>query len=385
MRIVADENIPLVETFFGSFGEIVRYPGRLIKPDDLKGADALLVRSVTTVDEALLAQSTVRFVGTCTIGTDHIDKNYCADAGITWASAPGCNARGVVDYVLSTVLTLAERTDTDPAEQVYGIVGVGEVGGRLWHVLKGLGWKVLVCDPLKADVLGGDHTPLDVLLARCDVISLHTPLIRHGEHATHGLMSAARIEGLKPGTWLINASRGEVVDGAALRARLQRDDDLQVALDVWESEPAIDPALALRCAIATPHIAGYSLEGKLRGTAQIYAAFCRFLGQPATLSLEDVMPRPWLSLRLAADTPLDVALRMTCRAVYDPRDDDAMFRNTLGLPAEERKRAFDRLRRDYRVRRELEGLKVELTGAHASGDVGLGELLSALGVHWRRE
>ena len=180
MLIVADENIPLLDAFFEGFGEIRRVPGRSIDRATVEQADVLLVRSVTNVNRALLEGSKVRFVGTCTIGTDHLDLDYFQQAGITWSSAPGCNARGVVDYVLGSLLTLAEIEGADLTQRTYGVVGAGEVGGRLVKVLQGLGWNVLVCDPPRQAAEGGDYVSLEQIIEQCDVISLHTPLKKHG-------------------------------------------------------------------------------------------------------------------------------------------------------------------------------------------------------------
>lgn len=363
MHIVADENIPLLDEFFAGFGEVRRAPGRAIDRALLGNAEVLLVRSVTQVDRALLEGSKVRFVGTCTIGTDHLDLEYFATAGIAWASAPGCNARGVVDYVLSSALVLAEQQGCALASRTYGVVGAGQVGGRLVEVLRGLGWRVLVCDPPRQEVEGGDFVDIEQILAECDVISLHTPLQRDGEHPTHHLLNAERLARLKPGCWLINASRGAVVDNAALALVLSRRPDLQAVLDVWEGEPLADVALAGLCRIATPHIAGYSLDGKLRGTAQVYQAFCKHQGTPPGVSLEALVPAPWLST-LGLDASADPAwvLATLCRAVYDPRRDDADFRRSLVGDATSRRAAFDALRKHYPVRREITGLKVELQG-----------------------
>ncbi|HBX54890.1 MAG TPA: 4-phosphoerythronate dehydrogenase, partial [Pseudomonas sp.] len=236
MRIVADENIPLLDEFFAGFGEICRLPGRAIDRAALSDAELLLVRSVTQVDRGLLDGSQVRFVGTCTIGTDHLDLDYLQHAGIGWASAPGCNARGVVDYVLGSLLLLAEEQGAALPARTYGVVGAGQVGGRLVEVLRGLGWSVRVCDPLRQAAEGGDFVSLEEVIAECDVISLHTPLERDGAHPSHHLFDAARLARLKPGAWLINASRGAVVDNAALREVLMRRADLRVVLDVWEGE-----------------------------------------------------------------------------------------------------------------------------------------------------
>jgi erythronate-4-phosphate dehydrogenase len=363
MLIVADENIPLLDAFFAGFGEIRRYAGRSIEREALQGADVLLVRSVTQVDRQLLEGSNVRFVGTCTIGTDHLDLAYLQEAGIQWSSAPGCNARGVVDYVLGSLLTLAEIEGVDLSHRRYGVVGAGQVGGRLVAVLKGLGWEVKVCDPLRQAAEGGDYVSLEEIIATCDAISLHTPLSKLGEHPTWHLLGREQLQQLLPGAWLVNAARGPVIDNAALREVLLQRDDLQAVLDVWEKEPAVDLELADLCVIGSPHIAGYSLDGRRRGTAQIYQAYCDFRGEPAQLTLADLLPKPGLA-KLTLDAGCDPAwaLAMICRAVYDPRRDDADFRRSLTDDAQQQRAAFDQLRKHYPPRREIEGLKVHIDG-----------------------
>ena len=376
MLIVADENIPLIEEFFASFGEIRRLPGRQITRADVHDADVLLVRSVTRVDRELLEGSAVKFVGTCTIGTDHLALDDFEHAGIQWASAPGCNARGVVDYVLGSLLTLADIEGADLAQRTYGVIGAGEVGGRLVRVLRDLGWKVQVCDPLRQAAEGADYVSLEQIIEQCDVISLHTPLSKSGDFATWHLLDEARLNRLKPGTWLINASRGPVVDNAALRNVLNAREDLQAVLDVWEGEPQVDVELADLCVLATPHIAGYSLDGKQRGTAQIYQALCAFLGQTPQVQLADLLPAPWLAkVELSANSDQAWALAMVCRGVYDPRRDDADFRRTLTGPVDQQKQAFDGLRKHYPVRGEIEGLTVHIEGHNPA----LTKMAAALG------
>ena len=377
MLIVADENIPLLDAFFEGFGEIRRVPGRSIDRATVAQADVLLVRSVTNVNRALLEGSNVRFVGTCTIGTDHLDLDYFKQASIQWSSAPGCNARGVVDYVLGSLQTLAEIEGVELGQRTYGVVGAGEVGGRLVKVLKGLGWNVLVCDPPRQITEDGDYVSLQQIIEQCDVISLHTPLTKSGNGSTWHLLDRQRLEQLKPGTWLINASRGAVVDNAALREVLLARDDLQAVLDVWEGEPEVDVDLADLCVLATPHIAGYSLDGKQRGTAQIYQAFCAHLGQEPSVQLSDLLPAPWLAeVHLNAATDPAWALATLCRSVYDPRRDDADFRRSLVGTVEEQRKAFDLLRKHYPLRREIDGLKVRINGESTA----LSAIVSALGA-----
>jgi erythronate-4-phosphate dehydrogenase len=377
MRIVADENIPLLDEFFAASGSITRLPGRAISATDVQAADVLLVRSVTQVDRALLAGSAVRFVGTCTIGTDHLDLDYFAEAGIHSASAPGCNARGVVDYILGSLLALAERTGAELKQRTYGVVGAGEVGGRLIKVMRALGWRVLVCDPPRAASEGGDYYSLEQLLSQCDVLSLHTPLTLEGPLATRHLLAAEQLQSLPKGAWLINASRGAVVDNAALYQLLLQRPDLQVVLDVWEGEPLVDVPLAGLCQIATPHIAGYSLDGKLRGTAQIYQAFCAWRQQAPTVELASLLPKPWLAaLELNAQCSPAWALGTLCRAVYDPRRDDADFRRSLQGDPAERRAAFDALRKHYPHRRETDALQVRVRAPSQA----LCEVVKALGA-----
>lgn len=352
-------------------------PGRSIDRATVAQADVLLVRSVTNVNRALLEGSNVRFVGTCTIGTDHLDLDYFKQAGIQWSSAPGCNARGVVDYVLGSLQTLAEIEGVELGQRTYGVVGAGEVGGRLVKVLKGLGWNVLVCDPPRQIAEDSDYVSLQQIIEQCDVISLHTPLTKSGNGSTWHLFDRQRLEQLRPGTWLINASRGAVVDNAALREVLLAREDLQAVLDVWEGEPEVDVDLADLCVLATPHIAGYSLDGKQRGTAQIYQAFCAHLGQEPSVQLSELLPAPWLAeVHLDAATDPAWALATLCRSVYDPRRDDADFRRSLVGTVEEQRKAFDLLRKHYPQRREIDGLKVRINGDSEM----LSQIVTALGA-----
>ncbi len=373
MRIVADENIPLLDAFFAEQGEIATHAGRAITREHLLQADALLVRSVTQVTPELLAGTPVRFVGTCTIGTDHLDLPGLKSAGVSVASAPGCNARGVVEYVLSCLLTLAERTGQPWRGRRVGIIGVGEVGGRLAATLGALGVDCLLCDPPRAERGEPGFVSLDTLLAQADVLSCHVPLLKQGAHATQHLLDATRLANLKPGTWLINSSRGPVIDNAALVALLPRRPDLQVALDVWEHEPQVNLALAAQCALASPHVAGYSLDGKLRGTEQIYRAFCAHFQVPAAHTLSELAPSAGLaSLTMDAQTPSDWTLSKALRLVYDVRDDDARFRAAMvGLIEGEEQIAqrFDQLRKHYPLRRECSHLGLlSAAGAPAPAD-----------------
>ncbi|APE31773.1 4-phosphoerythronate dehydrogenase [Halomonas aestuarii] len=373
MKIVVDANVPAAEACLGELGEVVRVPGREIEAATVRDADALVVRSITQVDASLIAEaraigSPLRFVGTCTIGTDHVDEQALADHGIGFSSAPGCNAEAVVDYVLASLSTLAERQGWRLAERRVGIVGVGNVGGRLLGRLTAMSIDCLACDPPRVEAesieaegpegLPGFHD-LDTLIDECDVLCLHTPLVREGPHATHHLLDAQRIAALAPGTVLLNAGRGDCVDGRALRQRLAGQGDLTAVLDVWEHEPAIDAALADLAEIATPHVAGYSLDGKLRGTHQIYRALAHHVGLPARLTMDDLAPPPPVA-RLVLDSGLspEEALRLCMRVVHDTRrDHDSLHREARrqGMA-----KGFDDCRARYPLRREFATLEIGL-------------------------
>jgi erythronate-4-phosphate dehydrogenase len=362
MKLVIDANIPAADACFGTFGTLTRVPGREISAAHLHDADALIVRSITQVNDKLLVDSPVRFIGTCTIGTDHIDQAALAQRDIAFASAPGCNAEAVVDYVLSSLLTLAERDGWLLSERTVGIVGVGNVGRRLQARLKAMGVATLACDPPRAGEEGqaGFH-PLDALIERCDVLCLHTPLTREGAHVTYQLLNAQRIDELAPGSVLLNAGRGDCVDGLALRSRLSGKGDINAILDVWEEEPNIDAGLRDLVSIATPHIAGHSLDGKLRGTWMIQQALARHCDQPSESTFADICPPPALaSLHLQQALPPEDALRLCMRAVYDVRrDHDALQRQTQHHGMH---KGFDDCRANYPLRREFATLNVQLSG-----------------------
>jgi erythronate-4-phosphate dehydrogenase len=353
LNILADENMPQAEAIFSRFGKVILKPGRDLSPKDLHDIDVLLVRSITQVNEALLASSPVKFVGTATIGTDHIDQQYLESKGIAFSNAPGCNADAVVEYVLSCLFLTAEWQGFDPKDRTYGIVGVGNVGGRLQRRLQALGYKVLVNDPPRASSEEG-FIPLHSLLKQADVICLHTPLTQEGEHPTEHLISDLELGMIQDHAIVLNAGRGPVIDNRALLDIGKKRPGLTFILDVWEHEPAVNAALAERCAIVSPHIAGYSFDGKIRGTFMLYQALCEYLDQPCEESLEAFLPQS----ELACVEQGDLSILELMEKVYDPRIDDYMLRHTLTLPEAEQKQAFDQLRKQYRARREFSALNV---------------------------
>ncbi|PRY66450.1 4-phosphoerythronate dehydrogenase [Vreelandella songnenensis] len=373
MKLIVDANIPAAERCFGEFGTLTRLPGREIGAEHVKDADALIVRSITQVNDTLLGESPVRFVGTCTIGTDHIDHAALARRNIAFASAPGCNAEAVVDYVLSSLLTLAERDGWSLLARTVGVVGAGNVGSRLLARLQALGVKTLACDPPRAEAQEKseqDFASLDELIERCDVLCLHTPLVTEGPHATYQLLDAQRISELAPGTVLLNAGRGDCIDEMALRGRLAGKGDISAVLDVWENEPGIDASLRDLVALATPHIAGHSLDGKLRGTWMIQQALAKHCGQEAPEAFADICPSPALaSLHLQKTLPVEDALRLCMRAVYDVRrDHDSLERQVHQQGV---RKGFDTCRADYPLRREFATLTVKLSGSAVELEVPL--------------
>ena len=371
MKILVDENMPYARELFSRLGEVRAVPGRPIPTDALTDADALMVRSVTKVNEALLGDKAIKFVGTATAGTDHVDQSWLAQAGIGFSAAPGCNAIAVVEYVFSALLMLAERDGFALADRTVGIVGVGNVGGRLQKRLEALGIKTLLCDPPRADNGDeGDFRSLDDLVAEADVITFHTPLYKEGQYKSLHLADETLIRSLKPGTILINACRGPVVDNAALLKCLEAGQALSVVLDVWEPEPDLNLALLDKVDLGTSHIAGYTLEGKARGTTQVFEAYSQFIGQPQEVALSTLLPAPEFG-RISLHGPLDQpTLKRLVHLVYDVRRDDAPLRKVAGIPGE-----FDKLRKNYLERREWSSLTVECDDADAA------ELLQKLGFN----
>lgn len=362
MRVVADENMPLVAECLAGH-EVVRLPGRRLCREDLRQADALLVRSVTRVDAALLEGTPVRFVGTATIGTDHLDLAALAGLGIQVASAPGCNARAVGEYVATVLASLAAGQGWDPAGRTLGVVGLGNTGRQVLALARVLGLRVLGCDP-HVTLPGVEAVTLPELLDRADIISLHVPLVRGGAHPTLHLIDAAALARLPDNAVLVNASRGEVLAGAALAAALASRPGLTAVLDVWEGEPRVDPGLLARVRYGSPHVAGYSQEGKWRGTAMVCAALCAHFGlapPPPLATLLAAMPAP-APLQPAAGTDRQRLAALLQQACPLPRDDAAL---RASLAEADPAAAFDALRRHYPARREFTAQRVALPAGDA--------------------
>ena len=324
---------------------------------DVADADILLVRSVTQVNEALLGGSKVKFVGTATIGEDHIDLDYLRSRGIGFRSAPGCNAQAVVDYVMSALSVLVDARGIGFRQLTVGIVGVGNVGFLLRQRLEEMGLTVKAADPFRSEDEVGELTTFDDVLS-CDVVTLHTPLESAGEYPTYHLMNAGTLAKMKPDACLINASRGAVVDNKALLAHLQANDDFSAIIDVWENEPELDRELLNWCTLGTPHIAGYSLDGKMRGTELVYHGACEFFGLPVRGKLAQFLPEPGIKrVDFSDQVPVHQALRTAIRAAYEIRVDDGVMRSAI-RHSKNLRESFDALRRDYPLRRDTPNLRV---------------------------
>lgn len=354
MIIYADDNMPLAREFFSGFGEVRLFNGRQVQANQLADADVLLVRSVTPVNASLLAcNQQLKFVGTATIGTDHLDHKYLQSRQIPFTNAPGCNAQSVVEYVLSCLFLHAEQQQCLLSALKVGVVGCGQIGRRLVNSLQTLGVTVLQCDPLRAEQDSHfAHVALDDLLTQVDVLSLHVPLVRSGEHATYHLLNEARLAQLPEHVALINACRGEVIDNQALLAKAQAGCRRPLFLDVWEHEPHIETALLPFCQIATAHIAGHSVEGKARGTEMLYQALCAQLKVPAVLQMADFLPAATVSQLQISGAVTLAEVPALCRLLYDVRRDDLMLRAQLAS------KGFDWLRKHYPARREFSALTV---------------------------
>lgn len=356
MRILADENIPLIDEFFADLGSIERRPGRQLCREDLQQTDVLLVRSVTQVNESLLAGTPVKFVATATIGTDHIDLDYLQRHNIGFASSPGCNAQAVVDYVLSCLSVLTDSRGQMFSDLTVAVVGIGNVGGLLRQRLEAMGVTVLAVDPFQNPEEVGELVSLQQAL-KADVVTLHTPLTTDGAHPTRHLISTAQLQQMQHNACLINTCRGDVVDGKALLQHLQQHEHFEAVLDVWENEPYLDLALMHRAMIATPHIAGYSLDGKMRGTEMIYHAVSEFLGLPVRCKLAQFLPEPGIKrINFSDRVPVHQAIRTAIRVAYEVRVDDGVMRSAMRR-SQDMRATFDQLRRDYPLRRDIPVLK----------------------------
>lgn len=339
MYVVIDEKIPFLKKALEEMGySVLAKPGVEICAADVKEAGALFVRTRTRCDASLLRGSKVRFIGTATIGYDHIDADYCAANGIEWASAAGCNSGAVLQYVQSAVYAWAREKGVELDGLAFGVVGVGEIGKKVAAWAREAGMKVLLNDPPRERREGGSgFVPLSRIARECDIITFHPTLSTEGGFPSHHLADSSFFASLEHCALLINASRGPVVDNEALKVALGTGRVANAVLDVWENEPKIDIELLNKVYIATPHIAGYSVEGKMNATRLVLKAFASFVGYGGELPLPRI-PAPCPNVVAARSLP-EALLR-----IYTPFADSCMLKAN---PA-----AFEELRNNYALRRE---------------------------------
>ena len=362
VKIIADENIPFVADCFSSIGEVETVPGREITPSLVSDADALVVRSITRGESNLLAGSKVRFVGTATIGFEHVDVAYLAQNDIGFASAPGSNANSVAEYIVAALLSVGQKKGIGIEGKSIGIVGVGNVGSRVERKARALGMEVYLNDPPLQRQTGDEkYLPIEGLFD-CDFVTLHTPLTFEGIDKTFHLADEKFFGSLKSGCIFINTARGAVTDTNAIKAAVKSGKLGGAILDVWEDEPNIDVELLRMVDLSTPHIAGYSLDGKIGGMIMIYEAACKhFLVEP-TRTIEDFLPETDVTeIEVDPDSGNEQEiLHKTVQQVYPINRDDFNTREIAMVAAEERGKFFDDLRKNYPQRREYQNTRVVL-------------------------
>ncbi len=359
MKIVIDDKIPFIRGVFEPYAEVEYLAGAKTRPEDVRDADAIITRTRTACGEALLKGSSVKIIASATIGFDHIDTAWVEAAGIDWTNSPGCNSWSVKQYISSVLVRLARKHSLDLSQITLGVVGVGNVGRKVAEAAQILGCKVLLNDPPRERREGsGSFVSLDEIGAKSDIITLHVPLTREGEDATWHLFDAARLAALRKDQILINSSRGPVVDNSALKDVLLAGGIKAAVLDVWETEPELDPALVRALDYSTPHIAGYSADGKANGTTMSVRAVAAKLGLPLTEWTAEGVPAPPQSLSFeieAGGKTLQEVLSEAILHTYDVEADSEALRSELS--------AFERLRGDYAIRREPRAFTVTLRGA----------------------
>jgi erythronate-4-phosphate dehydrogenase len=362
IKIIADANIPFAAECFSSIGKVEVVGGREITPDIVSDADVLLVRSITPVGPELLAGSKVRFVATATIGFDHIDVDFLQRNNIGFASAPGSNANSAAEYVIAGLLEIGRRYDLDLRDKSIGIIGVGNVGSRVERKCTALDMSVFLNDPpLQRQTGDAKYLPLKELFD-CDFVTLHTPLTFEGQDKTYHLADEGFFASLKKGCVFLNASRGGVVDSEALKAAIRSGRLRAVVLDVWENEPNVDAELLQMVDIGTPHIAGYSLDGKIVGMIMIYKSACEYFSVEPKFDVGDFLPEPAVP-ELKVDPNVgneQEVLRSAVQKVYRIAQDDERLRSILHKPAEIRGEFFDSLRKNYPIRKEFQNTRIVL-------------------------
>ena len=362
MKIVADNKIPFLKGVFEPFAEVVYLPGKETTAEVVKDADAIITRTRTACNEALLKGSSVKVIATATIGFDHIDTAWVEGAGIRWANAPGCNSWSVKQYIGSVLCALAQKHGLDFEGLTLGVVGVGNVGSKVAAAGRALGMRVLLNDPPRERAEGsGDFVSLETIIKESDIVTVHVPLTKSGQDATLHLFDSERLASMKPSQILINSSRGPVVDCKALKAALMKGGLKGAVRDVWEGEPDLDPELIDLLDITTPHIAGYSADGKANGTTMSVRTVATELGIDELKEWKaSGIPAPEQALEFAIDASGKTKQEVLSEAIfhaYDVRGDSGKLRANP--------QQFERLRGDYQIRREPSAFTIMLSGADA--------------------
>ena len=357
LSIVADRQILLAEETFSHFGMVELVDGRSIEQATVKNADVLLVRSVTRVDESLLKNSKVGFVGSATSGIDHIDTDYLKKSNISFAHAPGSNARSVAEYVLSSLFATAEYNNFDLTKKTVGIIGCGQVGSRVKRFLESLGVTCWLTDPPLAEQGSTEsYVGLERIL-EADIITVHVPLTTDGKYPTSKLVDKSFLDGLKSDAILINTSRGEVVDESALLSFKETNPESTLIFDVWCNEPEISISLLQQTFIGTPHIAGYSYDGKLKATKVLAQAL-----QTETNSMSAIAEV--LTSETAVIDTLEyndeTAVQLAVMQTYDVRSDAIALRELISMPSGDGAIYFDSLRKNYPIRREFTNRQINI-------------------------
>lgn len=352
MKIIADENMPNVEALFGGLGDITLVNGRSLSKEQLMDADVLLVRSVTKVNESLLDGTPVKYVGSATIGTDHVDTEYLSEKGIGFNSAPGCNADAVADYVFSSLSYLYFTKSVNWLEAKVGVVGQGNVGRCVASRFVELGCEVVAYDPLVDETVSGVTLTTLCEVMTCDVICLHAPLTHTGPYPSFDMINDEYVAHLSAGQTIISAGRGGVINETALIERFHAlGGALNLVLDVWHEEPHPNMQLAALCDIATPHIAGYSKQGREKGTWFIYQSVCSFFDIPLKSSFSEAVSQGSIcEIKMNSDLGKEEALNRAIQCCFDVARDSARFKYVMSSGED---KGFDWLRKNYVERDEF--------------------------------
>lgn len=358
MNIIADKNIPYLKGIAEQYGNVTYLDGAAFTHTAIKKADTLIVRTVTHFGEAILKNTNVKLICSATIGYDHIDTDYCDTHGITWRNAPGSNSSSVQQYIVSSLITIARKKGFDLKDKTIGIVGIGNVGKKVARACQILGMKVLLNDPPRQQLEGSSNfVDLDTILKEADIITFHTPLIKEGEYKTFHLADQGFFTVLQKNPVIINSARGGIIDTSAIKKALKENRISGAIIDCWENEPQIDLEYMNLVDIATPHIAGYSADGKANATCMSLESIADFYGltkEPLTKIKAPDPVNPVINLEnfnKSTDPEFDVILE-----TYDPISD---FDRLIAAPD-----TFKQLRNEYPLRREYPAYKI----INASGD-----------------